>query len=107
MYAILCTRSDICYAIGMVSKYQSNPGLEHWTAEKHIFKYLRRTRDYMLTYRGSNLISVGYTDSGAKCDILWTSMQVGVHWILYAHMSKYLTIIWNEILYYHTLDVIL
>ncbi|KAG6478667.1 hypothetical protein ZIOFF_062111 [Zingiber officinale] len=26
MYAMLCTRSDICFAVGMVSKYQSNPG---------------------------------------------------------------------------------
>ena len=26
MYAILCTRLDICYAVGMVNIYQSNPG---------------------------------------------------------------------------------
>ena len=29
MYAMLCTRPDICYAIGIVSRYQSNPGLAH------------------------------------------------------------------------------
>ena len=29
MYAMLCTRSDICYAVGIVSRYQSNPGLDH------------------------------------------------------------------------------
>ena len=29
MYAMLCTRPDICYAVGIVSRYQSNPGLEH------------------------------------------------------------------------------
>lgn len=29
MYAILCTRPDISYAIGIVSRYQSNPGLKH------------------------------------------------------------------------------
>ena len=45
IYAMLCTRPDICFAIGMVSRYQSNPGLEHWTAVKHILKYLRRTKD--------------------------------------------------------------
>ena len=27
MYAILCTRPDICYAVGLVSRYQSNPSL--------------------------------------------------------------------------------
>ena len=30
MYAMLCTRLDICYSIGMVSRYQSNPGPKHW-----------------------------------------------------------------------------
>ena len=29
MYAILCTRPDICFAVGMVSRYQSDPGEEH------------------------------------------------------------------------------
>ena len=42
MYAMLCTIFDICYAVGMVSKYQSNPGLEHWTSMKHIFEVLEK-----------------------------------------------------------------
>ena len=29
MYAMLCTRPDICFAVGMVSRYQSDPGEEH------------------------------------------------------------------------------
>ena len=48
MYAMLCTRPDICYSVGMVSQYQSNPGPKHWQAKKHMLKYLRRKRDYML-----------------------------------------------------------
>ena len=48
MYAMLCTRPDICYAVGMVSRFQSNPGLDHWIAVKQILKYLRKTRDHML-----------------------------------------------------------
>ena len=31
-YAMLCTRPDICYLVGMVSRYQSNLGLKHWQA---------------------------------------------------------------------------
>ena len=31
MYAMLCTRLDIYYAIGIVSRYQPNPGSENWT----------------------------------------------------------------------------
>ena len=63
MYAMLCTRPDICYAVGIVSRFQSDPGPNHWVAVKHIFKYLRRTRDYMLVYSGEDLTPVGYTDA--------------------------------------------
>ena len=62
MYAMLCTRPDICYAVGIVSRYQSDPGEEHWIAVKHILKYLRRTRDYMLVYSSGSLETIGYTD---------------------------------------------
>ena len=68
MYAMLCTRPDICYAVGVVSRFQSNPGLNHWIAVKHILKYLRRTRDYMLVYSGDDLKIQGYTDSDFQGD---------------------------------------
>ncbi|RVW14668.1 Retrovirus-related Pol polyprotein from transposon TNT 1-94 [Vitis vinifera] len=68
MYAMLCTRPDICFAVGVVSRYQSNPGLDHWVAVKHILKYLRRTRNYMLVYSGRELIPIGYTDSDFQSD---------------------------------------
>ena len=63
MYAMLCTRPDIYFVVGMVSRYQSNPGPEHWIAIKHILKYLRRTKDYILMYSGDELVPVSYTDS--------------------------------------------
>ncbi|KAL5810596.1 hypothetical protein ACOSQ4_027164 [Xanthoceras sorbifolium] len=63
MYAMLCTRPDICYAVGVVSRYQSNSRLDHWVAVKTILKYLQRTRNYMLMYSGQDLIPLGYTDS--------------------------------------------
>ena len=68
MYAMLCTRPDICFAVGMVSRYQSNPGQVHWTAVKHIIKYLKRTRDYMLVYQSVSLVPCGYTDSDFMSD---------------------------------------
>ena len=36
MYAMLCTRLDIRFTVGMVNRYQSNAGQEHETAVKHI-----------------------------------------------------------------------
>ena len=48
MYAMLCTSPGICFAIGMVGRYQSNPRLAHWAAVKRIFRYLRGTTDIAL-----------------------------------------------------------
>ena len=69
MYTMLCTRPDICYVVGVVSRYQSDPGEEYWIVVKHILKYLRRTRDYMLVYSSGSLETVGYTDSDFQGDI--------------------------------------
>ena len=50
VYVMLCTRPGICYAMGIVSQYQSDPGEEHWIVVNHILKYLRRIRDYMVIF---------------------------------------------------------
>ncbi|KAJ0555551.1 putative RNA-directed DNA polymerase [Helianthus annuus] len=34
MYAMVCTRPDIAHAVGVVSRFMSNPGREHWEAVK-------------------------------------------------------------------------
>ncbi|KAK1618809.1 hypothetical protein QYE76_024326, partial [Lolium multiflorum] len=44
MYAMLCTRPDIAHAVSLTSRYQSDPGIEHWTAVKNILKYLKELR---------------------------------------------------------------
>ena len=41
MYAMLCTRPDIDLAVSVTSRYQSNPGEEHWISVKCILKYMR------------------------------------------------------------------
>ena len=64
MYAQTCTRPDISFAVGMLGRYQSNPGIEHWKAAKKVLRYLQGTKDHMLTYRRSNYLeTVGYSDS--------------------------------------------
>ena len=40
MYAMLCTKPDICFAVGVMSRYQSNPSMKHWTTINHVLKYL-------------------------------------------------------------------
>ena len=36
MYAMMCIRSDICYAVGLVNRYQSNSDQKHWMTVKRI-----------------------------------------------------------------------
>ena len=56
MYAMLCTKLDICFEVGMVSRYQSNLGPEHWTTIKHVLKYLRRTRNYVFMLQSVEIV---------------------------------------------------
>ncbi|XP_050886395.1 secreted RxLR effector protein 161-like [Lathyrus oleraceus] len=64
MYAQVCTRSDITFAVGILGRYQSNPGMNHWKAAKKVLRYLKGTKDYMLMYRQTdNLDVIGYSDS--------------------------------------------
>ena len=69
MYTMLCTRPDIYYSVGIVSRYQSNPGPKHQEAIKHILKYLRRTTDCMLVYRCEDLIPISNTDSDFQSNL--------------------------------------
>lgn len=50
MYLAVSSRPDISYAVGVLCRFNSNPGLAHWTAVKHLFRYLKSTLDYKLTY---------------------------------------------------------
>ena len=69
MYAMLCTRPGVAYALSVTSRYQSNPGEAHWVATKNIVKYFRRTKDKFLAYGGEEeLVVNGYTDASFQTD---------------------------------------
>ena len=64
MYAQVCTRPYIAYIVGVLGRYLSNPGMDHWKAAKKVMCYLQRTKGHMLTYRRSdNMEIIGYSDS--------------------------------------------
>ena len=67
MYAVMCTRSDISFAVGLVSRYQSNQGPVRWQTVMRIFRYLRGTFDLVLCYSGGDLRLRGF------CDADWAS----------------------------------
>ncbi|KAK2975526.1 hypothetical protein RJ640_000976 [Escallonia rubra] len=58
-YAQVCTRPDIVYVVGMLRRYQINPGMGHWKAAKKVMRYLQDTKDFMFTYRKSDNLELG------------------------------------------------
>jgi transposase InsO family protein len=50
LYLALLTRPDIAYAAGVLARFNSNPGMTHWKAVKHLFRYLKGTVDLKLAY---------------------------------------------------------
>ena len=71
MYAMVCTRPDLAYAISVVSRYMANPGKEHWCAMKWILRYIRGTTGVGILYsRDANAGQlVGYADSDYSGDL--------------------------------------
>ena len=49
MYLALTTWPDIAYAAGVLARFNSNPGLPHWQAVKHVLRYLKGTVDTNLS----------------------------------------------------------
>ena len=57
------TRPDISYVVGRLSRYTTNPSREHWTTLERVFRYLRGTIDFCLTYTGYPDVMKGYSDA--------------------------------------------
>nr|GEU34308.1 hypothetical protein [Tanacetum cinerariifolium] len=63
MYAMTSTRPDIAYAVGRLSRFTSNASRQHWQAIKRVFKYLKATMNYGLSYVGNPSVLEGYPDA--------------------------------------------
>ena len=64
-YLATSTRPDISYAVGVLARFNKNPGIEHWKAVKHLFRYLKGSLDYKLVYGPSDspALFTTYTDA--------------------------------------------
>jgi hypothetical protein len=52
-YLAMMTRPDIAHSVAYLARFNANPGLEHWKALKHLFRYVKGTIDHKLTYQGA------------------------------------------------------
>lgn len=73
MYAMLCSRPDICLAINILSRYQSCASQDLWIALKRVLRYIQSTLNLCITFtktKSCNVIT-GSVDSdwaGDKAD---------------------------------------
>ena len=68
MYAMVCTRLDIAHVVGVVSRFMSKPGKQHWEAIKWILRYLKGSLDTCLCFICASLKLHGYVDADFSGD---------------------------------------
>uniref|UniRef100_A0A3Q7J7L7 Reverse transcriptase Ty1/copia-type domain-containing protein n=1 Tax=Solanum lycopersicum TaxID=4081 RepID=A0A3Q7J7L7_SOLLC len=69
MYSIVCTRSDIAHAVGVVSRYMANTGKEHWEAVKWLLRYLRGTSSSLLRFSKGKVTQQGFINADLYGDV--------------------------------------
>lgn len=48
LYLATSSRPDISFAVGMLARYNSDPGAKHWNAVIRVFRYLKGTKSFGL-----------------------------------------------------------
>ena len=69
MYVMVYTRPYIAHEVGVVSRYMSHPGIEHWNAVKWILRYLRGPSSMYFHFGGYNTDLQGYVNLDLVGDI--------------------------------------
>ncbi|XP_077277091.1 uncharacterized protein LOC143905509 isoform X1 [Temnothorax americanus] len=63
MYLALGTRPDIAHAVSVLSQFNSCHEKKHWTAAKHVLRYLKNTINLALCFERTNKGLTGYVDA--------------------------------------------
>ena len=69
MYVMVYTRTDIAHAVGVVSRYMTNPGKEHWEAVKWLLRYLRGTSSTSLRFGKGKVTLHDFVDADLGGDV--------------------------------------
>lgn len=72
MYVMVCSRPDLAYGIGVLSRFIANPRKHHWHVAKQMLRYLKGTVSLSIIYGRVNRSSdqvLGYVDSDFAGDL--------------------------------------
>lgn len=85
MYAQVCYRPNIAYAVSIFVRFQSNPLMDHQRAVKEVMRYVQCTKDFMLVCSNfDDLEIVGYSNInflGSPDDMKSTSGYI-LKWVV-------------------------
>ena len=78
-YLAQCIRSNIAFAVNLLTRFSSELTRKHWNGIKHIFRYLQGTIDFGLFYSNETTSSglVGYTNARYKSNPHKARSQIG------------------------------
>lgn len=70
LYAMLCTRPDLCISLNILSKYQSKSNKELWQSLKRVLRYIKGTIEIKLIYKRCDFVEklIGYVDADWATD---------------------------------------
>ncbi|XP_015119513.1 uncharacterized protein LOC107042828 [Diachasma alloeum] len=63
LYLAGATKSDISYAVNVLSRQQVNPTIEDWGMVKRVFRYLKGTINLKLRYTGESEEIESFSDA--------------------------------------------
>ena len=77
-YLATFTKSDISFAVSVLARHSQKPTARHWVGIKHLFRYLRGTKDMGLLYTKQGKATLeDYGDVGYKSNIKTEKSQTG------------------------------
>lgn len=76
-YASNSTRPDICFATSQLARFNSSPVLRHWKGVCRVYRYLKATHNFQITYKfgppsseiNKEMMAVIFSDSDFASDI--------------------------------------
>ncbi|GAA0182531.1 hypothetical protein LIER_42301 [Lithospermum erythrorhizon] len=104
MYAMVCTRLDIAFAVGLVSRFSSNPGKEHWEDLVGDVDSQKSTSGYLMVYAEEQSLGKQSYRSALPCQLQRQNnknstlhsrskhIKIKYHWIREALETKQLAI---------------
>lgn len=63
IYLATCTHPDIVFTVSQLARFNSDPGLPHWHAVKHLARYLKGSMDLKLAYAPNMSSSKSFSDA--------------------------------------------